>query len=110
MHDIVVAVMYLQYSKHDVANQGYDVCQDKWQVVNKHTVYQPECKTQRKQERLPYRDVAGMSRPQGLALWLIYGMLIHDLPLILANIVPLICNIMLTILKLRYRNNDCTLT
>ncbi len=41
----------------------------------------------------------------GVALWLIYGMLIHDMPLILANIVPLICNIMLTILKLRYRND-----
>ena len=41
----------------------------------------------------------------GVALWMIYGMLIHDMPLILANIVPLICNIMLTILKLRYRND-----
>ena len=43
----------------------------------------------------------------GLSLWLVYGMLIHDLPLVLANIVPLICNIMLTILKVHYRNNDC---
>ena len=43
----------------------------------------------------------------GIALWLMYGMLIHDLPLVLANIVPLICNITLTILKVRYRNNDC---
>jgi MtN3 and saliva related transmembrane protein len=42
----------------------------------------------------------------GIALWLIYGMLIHDTPLILANIVPLACNIMLAILKLRYRNDD----
>ena len=42
----------------------------------------------------------------GVALWLIYGVLIHDLPLVLANIVPLICNIMLTILKIQYRNND----
>lgn len=41
----------------------------------------------------------------GVALWLIYGMLIHDTPLVLANIVPLICNIMLTILKVRYRND-----
>jgi MtN3 and saliva related transmembrane protein len=40
----------------------------------------------------------------GIALWLAYGVIIHDTPLILANIVPLICNIMLTILKLRYRN------
>ena len=43
----------------------------------------------------------------GLSLWLMYGLLIHDLPLVLANIVPLICNITLTILKVRYRNNDC---
>jgi MtN3 and saliva related transmembrane protein len=43
----------------------------------------------------------------GISLWLIYGVLIHDLPLVLANIVPLICNIMLTILKIHYRNNDC---
>jgi MtN3 and saliva related transmembrane protein len=42
----------------------------------------------------------------GVALWLIYGILIHDTPLILANIVPLACNIMLTILKLRYRNDN----
>lgn len=42
----------------------------------------------------------------GVALWMIYGKLIGDLPLMLANIVPLICNVMLTILKLRYRNDD----
>jgi MtN3 and saliva related transmembrane protein len=42
----------------------------------------------------------------GISLWLIYGVLIHDLPLVLANIIPLICNIMLTILKVRYREND----
>jgi MtN3 and saliva related transmembrane protein len=42
----------------------------------------------------------------GVALWLLYGLLIHDLPLVLSNIVPLICNIMLTILKVHYRNND----
>lgn len=42
----------------------------------------------------------------GVALWMIYGMLINDLPLILANIIPLVCNIVLTALKLRYRNND----
>lgn len=38
----------------------------------------------------------------GVALWLLYGILIWDIPLILANIIPLICNIALTILKLRY--------
>jgi MtN3 and saliva related transmembrane protein len=42
----------------------------------------------------------------GIALWLAYGMLIHDTPLVLANIVPLICNIMLTILKVHYRKYD----
>lgn len=42
----------------------------------------------------------------GVALWLIYGILIHDTPLMLANIVPLACNVMLTILKLRYRNDS----
>lgn len=41
----------------------------------------------------------------GIALWMIYGMLIQDLPLILANIIPLICNALLTGLKLHYRNN-----
>lgn len=41
----------------------------------------------------------------GVALWLIYGILIKDLPLILSNMIPLACNVMLTFLKLRYRNN-----
>ena len=45
----------------------------------------------------------------GIALWLVYGALIRDLPLVLANIIPLICNIILTILKLRYRNDDTAL-
>lgn len=44
----------------------------------------------------------------GVALWLIYGILIQDAPLILANIIPLICNVMLTILKLLYRNDAAT--
>lgn len=38
----------------------------------------------------------------GVALWMVYGMLINDLPLILANIVPLICNSMLIGLKIYY--------
>ena len=42
----------------------------------------------------------------GVALWLIYGILINDMPLILANLIPLACNIMLTILKLCYRNDS----
>jgi MtN3 and saliva related transmembrane protein len=41
----------------------------------------------------------------GVALWMVYGILIHDLPLILANIIPLVCNALLTVLKLHYRNN-----
>ena len=40
----------------------------------------------------------------GIALWLIYGILIKDIPLILANITPLICNIALTAMKIRFRD------
>lgn len=42
----------------------------------------------------------------GVALWLIYGMLIGDTPLILANITPLICNLLLTAMKIRFKGND----
>ncbi len=42
----------------------------------------------------------------GVALWLIYGILISDMPLILANITPLVCNLMLTVMKIRFTNND----
>jgi len=41
----------------------------------------------------------------GIALWIVYGMLIHNLPLILTNIIPLACNALLTGLKLYYRDN-----
>jgi MtN3 and saliva related transmembrane protein len=41
----------------------------------------------------------------GVALWMIYGILIHNLPLILANIIPLVCNALLTGLKFHYRND-----
>ena len=41
----------------------------------------------------------------GVALWMVYGMLIHDLPLMLANIIPLICNILLVGLKIYYDKN-----
>jgi len=41
----------------------------------------------------------------GVALWMAYGVLIHDLPLILANIIPLICNILLVGLKIYYDRN-----
>jgi MtN3 and saliva related transmembrane protein len=40
----------------------------------------------------------------GVALWMVYGILINDLPLILANITPLICNVVLTGMKIRYGN------
>jgi len=42
----------------------------------------------------------------GVALWLIYGMLIGDIPLILANITPLLCNLALTVMKIRFKGND----
>lgn len=38
----------------------------------------------------------------GVALWMMYGVLINDLPLILANITPLVCNAVLTGMKIRY--------
>ena len=41
----------------------------------------------------------------GIALWIVYGMLIHNLPLILTNIIPLVCNALLAGLKLYYRDN-----
>lgn len=41
----------------------------------------------------------------GVALWLIYGMLINDIPLILANIIPLACNLALTVMKLRFQDS-----
>ena len=44
----------------------------------------------------------------GLALWLIYGILIDNKPLILANIIPLACNVLLTILKRLYRSDTAT--
>jgi MtN3 and saliva related transmembrane protein len=44
----------------------------------------------------------------GVALWMFYGILINDLPLIVANITPLICNLLLTGMKLYYGRNDCS--
>ncbi len=38
----------------------------------------------------------------GVALWMVYGILINDIPLIAANVVPLVCNAVLTGLKIRY--------
>lgn len=38
----------------------------------------------------------------GIALWLIYGILIHDLPVTLANGVTLVLTLVVLALKLRY--------
>jgi MtN3 and saliva related transmembrane protein len=42
----------------------------------------------------------------GVALWMIYGILINDLPLILANITPLVCNAVLTGMKILYGKEE----
>lgn len=42
----------------------------------------------------------------GVALWMMYGILISDLPLIVANVTPLVCNVILTVMKLRYGRED----
>jgi MtN3 and saliva related transmembrane protein len=39
----------------------------------------------------------------GITLWLIYGALIHDLPLIAANLVTLVLVLAILFLKLRYK-------
>jgi MtN3 and saliva related transmembrane protein len=39
----------------------------------------------------------------GVFLWLIYGMLIHSMPVIVANAVTLALILMILVLKLRYR-------
>ena len=38
----------------------------------------------------------------GIGLWLVYGLMIHDLPLILANIVTFLFSLALLLLKLRH--------
>lgn len=42
----------------------------------------------------------------GVALWMTYGILINDLPLILANVTPLVCNGILTAMKIRFGRED----
>jgi len=39
----------------------------------------------------------------GLVLWLIYGILLHSLPLILSNVVTLVLSLAIIALKIRYR-------
>jgi MtN3 and saliva related transmembrane protein len=41
----------------------------------------------------------------GVALWIVYGILINNMPLILTNIIPLVCNALLVGLNLYYRDN-----
>lgn len=40
----------------------------------------------------------------GVGLWLVYGIMIGDRPLILSNIIPLVCNAWLMVLKMRWRD------
>lgn len=42
----------------------------------------------------------------GLALWLAYGILLHDLPLILSNSFTLICYFLLLAMKILYDRAD----
>lgn len=42
----------------------------------------------------------------GVALWMVYGILIGDFPLIVANITPLICNVVLTGMKICYGREE----
>lgn len=40
----------------------------------------------------------------GIVLWLVYGTYVHDLPVILANIVTLLTTSFILMLKIRYRS------
>ena len=42
----------------------------------------------------------------GMALWLVYGILLKDVPLITANLFSLLCYGTLIVLKIRYRDGD----
>jgi MtN3 and saliva related transmembrane protein len=42
----------------------------------------------------------------GISLWLVYGVSVHDLPIIAANIVTFIFAGIILILKIRYRSSD----
>lgn len=56
------------------------------------------------------RDVSGISLPTyviitiGLALWLVYGLLKNDLPLIVANSMMVVLTGAITIMKLRFES------
>ena len=55
------------------------------------------------------RDTHAISLPMysiftlGIALWLVYGVLLHDLPITLANSVTLLLALTVLMLKIRYR-------
>ncbi len=42
----------------------------------------------------------------GMALWLIYGLALGDMPLIIANAFSIVCYSALIIMKFRYRDDD----
>jgi MtN3 and saliva related transmembrane protein len=42
----------------------------------------------------------------GTALWLIYGIILTDVPLIVANVFSVVCNALLIILKIMYGDNE----
>ncbi len=42
----------------------------------------------------------------GMTLWLAYGVIIHDLPLIAANSFSLFCYTLLIVMKIIYREDD----
>jgi MtN3 and saliva related transmembrane protein len=42
----------------------------------------------------------------GMLLWLIYGILLGDLPLILANAFSIVCYTLLIIMKILYKEDD----
>ncbi len=44
----------------------------------------------------------------GIGLWLAYGLLIGDIPLVLANTFSIVCNSMLIYMKIAYCNDDKT--
>ncbi|HTG81782.1 MAG TPA: SemiSWEET transporter [Geobacteraceae bacterium] len=42
----------------------------------------------------------------GMALWLVYGVALGDLPLIVANAISIVCYSALIVMKFRYRDGD----
>jgi MtN3 and saliva related transmembrane protein len=46
----------------------------------------------------------------GMCLWLAYGIIIGDIPLILANTFSILCNSMLILMKIFFKEDDNALT